>query len=55
MFFRLDQYFDFTVITSENTTSHECIVQNGRQIFRAISEVVGKPVLILSHNSFSNF
>lgn len=53
--FRVDQYFDFIIVSTENATSHKYIVQNGRSIFRTTSEIVGNSVLILSQNSLSGF
>ena len=40
------------LINAENAASHKYVVQNGRSMFRAISESVGNSVLIPSQNSF---
>ena len=55
MFSRVAQYFDFIVINAENTTLHKYTVQNGRSMFRAISEIVGNSVLIPSQYSLNDF
>ena len=55
MFFRVDQYFDFIIVSAENTTLHKYIAQNVRSIFRAISEIVGNPVLVPSQKSINWF
>lgn len=46
MLFRVDGYFDFTVVSAENSISHTYVVQN-----EAISEVVGNSVLVSSQRS----
>ena len=55
VFFRVDQYFDFIIVNAMDTTSHKCVVQSGRNIFAASSEIVGHYVLIPSQNPLSNF
>lgn len=53
MFFRIYQYCDFANDNADNTTSHK--YQNCRNIFRDISEVVGKFILIPSQIHLTNF
>jgi hypothetical protein len=43
-----------SLISAENSVSHNCAVQNGRSLFRAISETVRNFILILSQNSLRN-
>ena len=52
-FCRVDRLFDFINANAENAASHKYVVQNGRSMFRAISESVGNSVLIQSQNSFN--
>lgn len=39
MFSRVDHYFDFIITSAEKGALHKYVVQNGRRIFRAISEI----------------
>lgn len=55
MFSRVDWYFDFIVSNSENATLHKCLVQRGRSMFKATSEIVGNFPLIWSQHSFNYF
>lgn len=55
MFFRVDWYFDFIASNSENATLYKCLVQKGRSMFKATSEIAGNPPLIPSQNSFNYF
>lgn len=45
-FFRIEQYFDFVIISAKNATLHK-VVHNSRNMFRGVSEIAGNPVLIL--------
>lgn len=53
--FRIDRYFDSIMVDAGNISYHKYIAQNGRHIFRAISEMVGNFVLISSQNLFDGF
>jgi hypothetical protein len=53
MFFRVDRYFGFVIINSENSTLHKHIEQSSQSVFRTISEAVGNSVLIPCQNSFN--
>lgn len=46
--FRVDRIFDFIIINVENAMSYECVIQNSRNMFRAIPEMVGNSVLIFT-------
>lgn len=52
-FFRIEQYFDFVIISAKNATLHK-VVHNSRNMFRGISEIAGNPVLILSQHSLTD-
>jgi hypothetical protein len=54
-FFRVDQYFYFKLILAGKFALHKYIIQNGRSVFGAISEMVGNSVLIPNQNVFSGF
>lgn len=41
MLFKVDQHFYLIIVSVENTASHQYIAQNGENMFRAISEIVG--------------
>lgn len=47
-FSRVDLYFDFKIINAKEATSNIYKVQNDKTVFRAISGIAGKSVLILS-------
>lgn len=51
IFSRIDQYFHFIIINAENATLHKHITQNGRSMFKVISEIIEKFALIPSQNS----
>ena len=53
--FMVDQYFDSINTGVKSVALHKYIVQNGRSMFKSISEIAGNPVLILSQNSFKHF
>ena len=53
MISRVDQYFDFIIVNTNNAALHKYVVQNGRSMFRAISKTVGNSVLHPSQNSFN--
>lgn len=42
MFFRIDQYFYLIIIKAENVTLYKYLVQDSRNTFRVISEIVEK-------------
>lgn len=48
MLFRVDWYFDFLIISTENTTSHKHTILNGRRMFKAMSEMAGNPFSLTS-------
>lgn len=53
IFFRIDQYFAFIVNSIDISASHKFIVQNCRNMFRAISEMWAKcPNLQSKFNDF---
>ena len=52
MFLYINWYFDFIIINVENDASSKYVVQNGRSLFRAISEIVGNSILIKHQNPF---
>lgn len=51
-FFRIEQYFDFVIISAKNATLHK-VVHNSRNMFRGVSEIAGNPVLILRRHSLT--
>lgn len=51
IFSRIDQYFHFIIINAENATLHKHITQNGRSMFKVISEIIEKFALIPIENS----
>lgn len=53
-FLSIDQYFRLVIFNAENSTLLKHIMQNGRSVFRAISEIVGNSILIPSQNSLNN-
>lgn len=44
-FFRVDKCFDFIMASAENSAYHKYLVQNGKDMSRALSEIVGNSVL----------
>lgn len=48
----VDQYFDFIITNAGNAASHKDLIQKGRSMFKGISEIVGRSVLIANQNSF---
>lgn len=55
VFFRADWYFAFMVLSAGNIASRKLIIQNGRSIFRVISEFIGNSILIPTQNSLNDF
>ena len=55
LLFRVNQYFDFIIVSATNAASYKYIVLNGISTFRDISEFVGNSVLTPSQNSFNKF
>jgi hypothetical protein len=51
VFFGVDWYFDFIIVSTENVTLHKHIVQNNRSMFRDMLEILGNSTLIPSQNS----
>lgn len=52
---RVDSCSDFTDISVGNAALHKLIAQNGRTMFRAISEFIGNSALIPNQNSLNDF
>lgn len=42
-------------MNAENDTLHKYVIQNGRRMFRGISEIVGLSILVPRQNSFNDF
>lgn len=49
------QHFDFITGSAEDVILHKYVVQNGRRVFRAISDMVGNSVLTSSQDSCTEF
>lgn len=55
MCFRVDLHFDFILMNVENSASHNCVVQNDKNGFRATSKAMGNSFLISTQNILNNF
>lgn len=55
VFFRVYLHFDFIIFNAEDAALHKYVVQNGRSMVKAISEIGGNSVQISSQNSFNDF
>lgn len=55
MFSRVGRYSNFILMNAENDTLHKYVIQNGRRMFRGISEIVGLSILVPRQNLFNDF